>query len=201
MSFDKNNLQYLLIEWVKAIFNNIRTVQGVFGLLVTSGTVIGITVTNTPIKEILIGLLTIVLCIVVYISKPRIIFRLNDYLGKKLELSDLKDIPFKLPKIGLLGVSFVGKTTFLEALEFNSPPPERTSRPYACIIKIPKDVQISNSKLKYTIFIDSVGTRHETQFEILKQCNIVCLFLDHNDSYSDPSISRDRIKDQTKCPS
>ena len=90
MSFDKNNLQYLLIEWVKAIFNNIRTVHGVFGLLVTSGTVIGITVTNTPIKEILIGLLTIVLCIVVYISKPRIIFRLNDYLGKKLELSDLK---------------------------------------------------------------------------------------------------------------
>jgi len=166
-----------LVAWIQKFteelarpFNFLGIILGVLGFY-------GINNSSIPFSNFfgLAFIPFIVYCL--YKSFPNFGVSPSAVIGKRLKIAELDNLNETVIRVGLLGRSSVGKTTFLNSTVNRSEPKRKTLFPYATIVRI------EHSGIeKYIAFVDSVGESTASQAKILSLADLHCLFIDHNAS-------------------
>lgn len=156
--------------------------------IVTFASFFGIAATNlhpaTP--WVVIGVTTLWIIIQ---SLPRVYLHPADYMNKRLSLADLDKMLLDIPRVGLMGSSSVGKSTFLSRVSHFEGPSQETEAPYAVIVALP-----DQNKGKYIALIDTVGRKYPSASQVISDSDAVIVFLDNSSRSGDELIASNRMK-------
>lgn len=136
-----------------------------------------------------IFLIILGLALVVYMSWPNRIIKTADKLGENIDLSTVKKLRPPVLKIGIVGLSSVGKTTLTENIIQTNYTNERT---------LHTSVIICNNRLRpneYFGMIDGPGNNTPEQFNIIQNSDILVILFDHNSSEDRIPINDDRLRE------
>ncbi|NQY21464.1 MAG: 50S ribosome-binding GTPase [Campylobacteraceae bacterium] len=116
-------------------------------------------------------------------SKPKKLLSHQETLNKTILFNELNNIE-PLTKVGLVGVTKVGKSTLIKSMQCELPPRTRTEELFATILS----VLHTN---KYIALIDGPGQELSQQFEIIDNVDILLMIIDHNvEDKNNAKISR-----------
>lgn len=191
MTFNKERLAKFFAVWRVKFVDKLMSGANGLALGVTFLGFFGLTYTNVPYAAWALGIIPLTIGWAGLRSRPKFRVLPSDAVGKIIELEELESFLVVIPRVGLLGVHEVGKTTFLDAVLHRREPKRRTAKPYAVVVQLP-----GTGAPRFAAIIDSVGERYENQFRVMNTSNIVCLFLDHNATATDSTRARDRIRDE-----
>jgi GTPase SAR1 family protein len=121
-------------------------------------------------------------------SFPPNLICLDDYKDKNIPLdilTKIKPIPFK---IGVIGCSKSGKTTFLRKCNFRSPPLARTNDIYATNLQLPENKG-------NVVVLDGDGKQHTQQFVIIEKADLLIIFFDHNETDDKNQVVKKRLSE------
>ena len=143
-----------------------------FGLALVAPTLKDPTAINLVLWS---GIALMICCIflVIYHSWPPKQPSLAEFHNKPIPLDTLKNInpiPFK---IGAIGSSKSGKTTFYRRCNFSSPALSRTNDVSAIPLQLPDN----NG---HVVVLDGDGKKHTQQFVIIANADLLLIFFDHN---------------------
>lgn len=173
---------------LKKLFNSIGTY---ITFISTIMMLIGIKFPDNSFPYIFeIGLLSFILSLIwiVFEAWPEKILTIKDLNNTQISLENLNKIhpaPFKL---GIIGCSKSGKTTFLQKASFSRKPLVRTNEIYANVFQLPDHL---NTKGKI-ILLDGDGKQHPQQFNIMERSNLIIIFFDHDESNDIDVLNNDR---------
>ncbi len=144
-----------------------------------------------PKNVIILGIILIFLglILVVYLSWPEIIIKTKDKLGQNIALETAEKLRPKILKIGIVGLSSVGKTTLTENIIQSKYSNERT---------VHTSIIVCNNRIKpneYFGLIDGPGNNTPEQFQIIRNSDILIILFDHNLQENDIKINDDRLRD------
>ncbi|EXD15277.1 hypothetical protein J479_2462 [Acinetobacter baumannii 1297] len=128
----------------------------------------------------------------VYQAWPDKLLKLESYANKPIPLVEISKIfppPFK---VGVVGCSKSGKTTFFQKANFIRKPLTRTNEVYANVFQLPAHLSAEKKNL---IIFDGDGKQHTQQFDIMNHVNLLIIFFDHNENDSAIEIVEERLKD------
>lgn len=129
---------------------------------------------------------------VAYRSIPPKSVQVSQLLGRQLSLDDLASLEENLIRVVVVGASQSGKSTFLKNAQQLSTNSSRTNTVKIEILMLPGDPP------QYVALLDADGKEFVQQFEILKDADLLILFVDHNASATDPSKSIERLADHNR---
>lgn len=101
-----------------------------------------------------------------------------------LEVLDRIDPP--ILKLGIVGYTQSGKSTFLKNALQEVPEVERTSKVYAAILTL------QTSSLTYVALLDGDGEQLPQQFEVAENADFLLVFVDHN--YGDDKTAKSKVR-------
>ncbi len=152
---------------------------------------LGFQVGGSPYKSYFIAALVALILLQVFRSRPRLHKDPSKLLNQRLELAELDTVTAPFKKVALLGVGDSGKSTFLDAAAGLRLMKRQTNQPYARFLSVP-----DTSPLKYVAFIDTVGQHQRRQHEIMSECDLAVLMLDHNEADNIKTPDEKRIANQ-----
>ena len=182
-----DTLTKIVVNFAKEHYKSLLIPSSIIGFMATLGI-------ETPeifgFKNFYLWILAITLPILIFVAKV-FIHKPFSELGKLTEGNtlNLKEIE-KLrltPRVVILGLSNVGKTTLINSF-FNERFPERRTQTIEGRIKIHKGHAIC--------LIDISGEKIPHAFQVLKMANFIILMIDHSDSNQSKRILSSR-KDET----
>lgn len=127
-------------------------------------------------------------CFVFYYSWPPRLPHLNEFLDRPIPLETLNNmqpIPFK---IGAIGSSQSGKTTFYRRCNFSSPALSRTNDISAIPLQLPDNKG-------HVVVLDGDGKKHTQQFVIIENADLLLIFFDHNETSNRKEVIKKRLAD------
>lgn len=175
-------------SWPSRFAREIESTSGAVGLLSGLATMTGLVVA-APMATAIggVGLLGAIIFAGRQSIPPKMRLAAHS-LGEQISLLQLAEIdppPFKL---AVVGASQSGKSTFLSAAQ-HSPSPNRTNRIYAEILMLP------GNPATYVALLDADGAEFIQQFEILKEADLIFIFVDHNATPNFSGKSDERLKE------
>ena len=126
---------------------------------------------------------------IAWASKPRGYLHPGDNLNKRLTISELDHMLTEVPRIGLMGSSSVGKSTFLSRAGHLETPNRETEAPYAVIVAAP-----DRRPTKYLALVDTVGREYPSAAQIMSTCDAVIVFLDNSAASDDETLRNARVQ-------
>jgi hypothetical protein len=112
----------------------------------------------------------------------------SELLDARLDLRDLAQIDPPVFKVGLVGISSVGKTNLHDRIGNRSSAQERTSKLYASIFAA------SSKKLRFVAVLDGAGNEFHQQFAVAARADFLIVVLDSNQSDSEKTLDEMRIQ-------
>jgi hypothetical protein len=110
-------------------------------------------------------------------------------LAGPLELQAVNEFLAETPRVGILGLQGVGKTTFLDATVSRPSQRKQTEKPYGQFVAIP-----DSSPERHLVLIDSVGGRAHVQFLVQGMAATVLFFVDHNEDHEVQEVDPARLE-------
>lgn len=135
-----------------------------------------------------IGLMVCCVIWVIYHSWPPKLPSLNEFHNKNIPLDVLNRInpvPFK---IGAIGSSKSGKTTFYRRCNFSSPALSRTNDVSAIPLQLPENKG-------HVVVLDGDGKKHTQQFVIIENADLLLIFFDHNETDHRKEVIKKRLSE------
>ena len=135
-----------------------------------------------------IGLMVCCVIWVIYHSWPPKLPSLDDFHNKNIPLDVLNrinPIPFK---IGAIGSSKSGKTTFYRRCNFSSPALSRTNDVSAIPLQLPENKG-------HVVVLDGDGKKHTQQFVIIENADLLIIFFDHNETDNRKEVIKKRLSE------
>lgn len=122
------------------------------------------------------------------IQKARYSKKLRSVLGKEISHEKLDKDFSKIPKISIVGLAGVGKTTLIDHICRKKDKGIETEKDGAYIFNF------SNNEEKYAAMLDTRGQNHSMQKDIALKSKVLIIVLDHNISTTEINI--DEINDR-----
>jgi len=113
-------------------------------------------------------------------------------VGKNLRIEDLRSIHPPVLRLGVVGYTQAGKTTFIERALDRPGLATRTNRVYATVLAL------QTRPTKYVALLDADGHQYAQQFVVAENADFLIVFVDHNSGSDDLAISRERQDDHTR---
>lgn len=179
-------------QWPRRFGTALTKTGGVAGLVGVALTAAGATVSVPAILAI--GGLTVggSLVYAAYSAIPPKRQSAAELVGKNLSLHSLEAIEPAILKLGVVGYTQAGKTTFLKQALHRESSTTRTNNVYATILAL------QSSPTTYVALLDGDGEQLPQQFEIAEHADFLIIFLDHNESDNSISRSKDRLKEHER---
>jgi GTPase SAR1 family protein len=130
-----------------------------------------------------------------YQAWPEKVITIEKYNNKNIplnEISMIHPLPFK---IGVVGCSNSGKTTFLNKVNFNRSQLTRTNEIYASVFKLPPRLSIKKCN---TVVVDGDGKNQSQQFDIMDHVDFLIVFFDHNEGNVNARVVQSRLDEHEK---
>ena len=129
--------------------------------------------------------------IILFISWPPKMIRTKKKLGKVLEISDLLSLHPKVLRIGIVGLSSVGKTSLSDNIIQKRYSKKRTQITTAYICSTRRHPE------KYFALMDGPGNNTAQQFDIIQHSDIIIILLDHNQHENRLDIDDKRLQENS----
>ena len=182
------------LTWAKRFITELYSSNLLLTLLAIAFSSLGATFSNTTAFHLGIILLAIVFVSAAYKSRPpkRLSVRRLANQGHTISLTDLERLDTPVTKLGLLGDTQSGKSTFRQLALQVPPRPQRTIR---------IDVTITPLRTvppTFAALIDGDGTLFDHQLQICDFADFILLFVDHNVGDSHKVMSQKRLRQHDK---
>lgn len=178
--------------WPKRFGKALTDTGGVVGIVGIGISAVGATVA----APIMIGVGGVTICgALIYAGCkgiPPKMLSAAELVGTYVPLQALENIHPNILKLGILGYTQSGKTTFLKHALQQMPDKVRTSKVYAAILAL----QIT--PVTYVALLDGDGEQFAQQFEVAEQADFLLVFVDHNHSDDKVGRSKERIEDHDR---
>lgn len=171
---------------VKSHLTATNAIVGIIGVLI-SATGASMSAQNLLISGIIIVVLTFLYAI--FRSIPPKLKSASDFVGRNISIDELQNISPTMLKVGIVGSTQSGKTTFLQEILQQVPEPIRTNNVYASV------VALQTTPPKYVALLDGDGDQFSQQFEVAENADFLLIFLDHSLGSKNIEKSTDRIKE------
>lgn len=112
--------------------------------------------------------------------------------GQKLSLENLAALDHPPIRLAVIGATQSGKSTFLANTQHSTETPPRTNEVEAEIVMLP------GNPPAYVALLDGDGTEFAQQFEIIKEADLLIIFVDHNVSATQNIKSEDRLAEHDR---
>lgn len=116
----------------------------------------------------------------------------SELVGTSVPIQVLDEIDHPILKLGIVGSSQSGKTTFLQQVLQQPPETTRTHKVYAAI------VALQTTPVTYIALIDGDGEQFAHQFEVVENADFILIFLDHNLGDANVAKSKERIDEHDR---
>ncbi|HJE67220.1 hypothetical protein [Pseudomonas oryzihabitans] len=113
-------------------------------------------------------------------------------IGQKLPLEDLASLDHPPIRLAVVGATQSGKSTFLSTTKHSVKPTTRTNKVQAEIMMLP------GNPPAYIALLDADGREFVQQFEILKEADIVVIFVDHHVGATVRDKSEERLAEHNR---
>ncbi|MDR9562447.1 GTPase domain-containing protein [Acinetobacter baumannii] len=173
-------------------FGNSITIVGFFM------TLIALVYPNNTFPYLLqlgIGSTILVALVCIYQSWPDKVVTIEKYNGRNIPIGEISMI-YPLPfKIGVVGCSKSGKTTFLNKVNFNRSSLMRTNEICANVFKLPPHLSVKKSNV---VVVDGDGNNQSQQFDIMDNVDYLIVFFDHNEGNIMGRVVQSRLDEHEK---
>ena len=175
-------------EW-NLLLPNFKSNVGFSGLFALGVTLLLFGINNNSLTFITLGIVFATLIILVFVISSLPPKKLNSAkeVGNIIELTEIDKYHPRIMRLGVLGVSSTGKTTFANGLRSKPMPNRRTQ---TLSVKI---FSTNNNPNKYIGIIDGPGNLTSDQFQVLKNSEVIIVMLDHNSSREEISVNQSRL--------
>lgn len=179
-------------KWPSRFGKALADTSGVVGLVGVGITAVGATVAAPVVLAL--GGATIGGAVVYagYRGIPPKMLVASELAGSNVSLDALKDIDPPILKLGIVGYTQSGKTTFLKQSLQKSPKTTRTSKVYAAIMAL------QTSPTVYVALLDGDGEQLPQQFEVAERADFLLVFMDHNQGDKKVAKSKERIEEHDR---
>lgn len=116
----------------------------------------------------------------------------SELVGSRVSLQALDEIDRPILKLGIVGSTQSGKTTFIQQALQQPPETTRTNKIYATV------VVLQTTPTSYIALIDGDGEQFAQQFEVTEHADFLLIFLDHNLGDSSAAKSKERIEEHDR---
>lgn len=116
----------------------------------------------------------------------------SEFVGQNVSLETLQSINPPILKLGIVGYTQSGKTTFLKQALQQITETNRTSNVYATILTL------QTSPTKYIALLDGDGEQFPQQYQVAADADILIVLVDHNQGNNMTEKSLDRIEDHNR---
>lgn len=147
----------------------------------------GLTFSKIPFAWTALVVLGAWLLLLIVLSKPP--YRPPPNFSEVIDLEAVNEFLATTPKVAILGLEAVGKTTFLQATVARQPSNRQTSKPYGQLVSLADTSPHAN-----VVLLDSVGAKQHTQFALQQLADAVVLMVDHSPSSTASVIHPGRIE-------
>ena len=178
------------ITWTKRFFVVLLSSNPLLTLLGIAFSSLGVAFSETVVINVGILFLTIVFIFTAWSSRPpkRLsVGRLADQ-GDSISLQDLERLDTPVTKLGLLGDTQSGKTTFRQLALQVPPRAQRTIRIDVAI------TPLRTAPPTFAALIDGDGTLFDHQLQICDYADFILLFVDHNVGDRNRAMSQTRLR-------
>ncbi|HBE9178344.1 TPA: hypothetical protein KNH08_001192 [Serratia fonticola] len=125
-------------------------------------------------------------------SLPPKLRTVAESLGQKLPLEDLATLDHPPIRLAVVGATQSGKSTFLSTTKHSAKSPTRTNKVQAEILMLP------GNPPAYIALLDADGREFVQQFEILKDADLLIVFVDHHISATEKIKSDERLAEHNR---
>lgn len=116
----------------------------------------------------------------------------TELVGKNVSLRSLEAIDPPILKLGIVGYTQAGKTTFLQKALHREPGTTRTNKVYAAVLSL------QMAPTTYIALLDGDGEQLPQQFEVAEHADFLLVFLDHSQADDNIAKSKDRLEDHDR---
>ena len=178
--------------WPQRFGKALMDTGGVVGLIGVGISAVGATIAAPVV--ITIGGVTIggALLYAGYRGIPHRMLSASEIVGTSPTLIELEDINPPIFKLGIVGYTQSGKTTFLRQALHQEPGTTRTSKVYATILAL------QSSPVTYVALLDGDGEQLPQQFEVAEKADLLLVFLDHNQGDDNIAKSKERLEEHDR---
>ena len=115
-----------------------------------------------------------------------------ELVGTDVPLRMLEAIDPPILKLGVVGTTQAGKTTFIQKALHRPPGTTRTNKVYAAVLAL------QTSPTRYIALLDGDGEQFPQQFEVSENADFLVVFVDHNQSDDGVAKSKDRLDEHDR---
>ena len=178
------------VNWAKRFFSALLSSNPLLTILGIAFSSLGVVFSETT--AIYVGVLSLVIVFIFTAWKSRppkrlSVERLADQ-GESISLRDLQHLDTPVTKLGLLGDTQSGKSTFRQIALQVQPRAQRTIRIDA------KITPLRTSRPSFAALIDGDGTLYDQQLQICDHAEFILLFVDHNVGDHNSVVSQTRLE-------
>ena len=179
-------------EWPKRFCSALNSTGGVVGAVGLGLSALGATV-SAPIV-LTFGGVTLggALIYAVWQGIPPNCYSAPYHVGRSFRLEDLPQFYPPLLKLGIVGISKSGKSTFLQHARQQRPTDTRTNKICAVVITL------QTTPPSFVALLDGDGQQLSQQFVIAANCDFLLVFLDHNEGDSAVAKSKERVEEHER---
>lgn len=178
--------------WPRKFVEKIESTSGVVALISGGAAVTGLIVA-APIAIALggVGIGGAIIFAGVRSLPPKL-RTVADSLGQKLPLEDLATLDHPPIRLAVVGATQSGKSTFLSTTQHSAKSPTRTNKVQAEILMLP------GNPPTYIALLDADGREFVQQFEIIKEADLLIVFVDHHISATEKIKSEERLAEHNR---
>jgi GTPase SAR1 family protein len=127
-----------------------------------------------------------------YRGLPPTLIPAKELVGKIIPLETLNSIERPVLKLGIVGTTQSGKTTFLKQVLQQPTETSRTNNVYASI------VTLQTTPAEYIALIDGDGYQYDQQFQVAEHADFLIVFIDHSLGNQETNLSSNRLDEHDR---
>lgn len=178
--------------WPKRFGNALTETSGIISIAGVGISAVGATVAAPAL--FIFGGITISLAVLYagYRGIPPKLKSGSELVGLTIPIEELDEIDHPILKLGIVGSTQSGKTTFLQQALQRPAGTTRTNKVYASV------VALQTTPTKYIALIDGDGDQFAQQFQVAEHADFLLIYLDHNLGDISVAKSKERIEEHDR---
>lgn len=175
-----------LRNWLSNFLKSLDAAFSRVAIAITIIAFLGVQLADVPLLPYVIYAFLAYILVLLAISKPPYVPPPN--LSEPIDIAVVNSYLATTPRVGVVGLRKVGKTTFINATVARRPDERETAKPYGQFVLVP-----DTKPEKHVVLLDSVGAREHVHFLIQTMATTLVFIIDHSETSDLSAVDDVRI--------